>query len=210
MSCLCIGGVCIPYSAILPLLLVGLQWLAAKLARLGLLPDWVGKKLGVSPSGKISSNSSTATSCCNSNNKSNCCPTTESSITEATTSTDSEHETTDQPPPIVHITSLSQWQSLLASCQKNNAALIVKFTADWCKPCKQIQPCYVDLSSKYCSRCKFVTVDVDGEDCDVLSSQQRIAMMPTFLCFRDGVEVGRMSGGNSEEKLMEWVGEMCR
>jgi hypothetical protein len=46
MSCLCIGGVCIPYSAILPLLLLGLQWIAAKLARVGCLPDWVGKKLG--------------------------------------------------------------------------------------------------------------------------------------------------------------------
>ncbi len=46
MSCLCIGGVCIPYSTILPLILLGLQWIGAKLARVGLLPLWVGRKLG--------------------------------------------------------------------------------------------------------------------------------------------------------------------
>lgn len=46
MSCLCIGGVCIPYTAVLPLLLIGLQWVATQLAKVGLLPDWVAKKLG--------------------------------------------------------------------------------------------------------------------------------------------------------------------
>eukprot|EP00970_Alexandrium_tamarense_P014108 scaffold3862_cov201-Alexandrium_tamarense.AAC.2 len=127
MSCLCIGGVCIPYTAVLPLLLIGLQWVATQLAKVGLLPDWVAKKL-----------------------------------------------------------------------------------ADWCSPCKQIQPHYQLLSCKFSNKHHtFVTLDVDGDDCDSLSSKLKVAMMPTFICFRGGVEVGRMSGGNSEGKLTDWVEEMC-
>ena len=52
------------------------------------------------------------------------------------------------------------------------------------------------------------TVDVDGDDCDVLSSKLRVAMMPTFICFRNGVEIGRMSGGNHPENLKSWVEKM--
>lgn len=80
--------------------------------------------------------------------------------------------------------------------------------ADWCQPCKKIQPCYSELASTY-SKCKFITLDVDGDECDTLSSKMKVAMMPTFVCFKNGVEVGRMNGGNSEERLKEWVGEMC-
>lgn len=109
-----------------------------------------------------------------------------------------------------HITSLSRWNDLLASARReSDSVLVVKFTAEWCVPCRRIQPCYAELSSKY-ERCKFVVVDVDGDGCDVLASEHGIAMMPTFLCFRGGMEAGRMSGGNSDEKLTEWVGEMMR
>eukprot|EP00956_Cyclotella_meneghiniana_P015872 scaffold24642_cov68-Cyclotella_meneghiniana.AAC.7 len=189
MSCLCIGGVCIPYSAVLPLLLLGLQWIAAKLARLGLLPEWIGKKLGVSATGTIESKD-----CCT---KETCCPATESTITEATTDTEYELE---------HVDTLSQWETVFTSSKRST--LIVKFTADWCQPCKKIQPCYSELASTY-SKCKFITLDVDGNECDTLSSKMKVAMMPTFVCFKNGVEVGRMNGGNSEERLKEWVGEMC-
>lgn len=84
----------------------------------------------------------------------------------------------------------------------------MKFTAEWCKPCKQIQPFYSTLAETY-NNCTFVTLDVDGDECDMLSSKMKVAMMPTFVCFRGGEEVGRMTGGNSEEKLKEWVREMC-
>jgi thiol-disulfide isomerase/thioredoxin len=38
MALCCIGGVCIPYSALVPLIVWGLRWLVEKLASLGLLP----------------------------------------------------------------------------------------------------------------------------------------------------------------------------
>jgi len=47
MSAICLCGVCIPYSAIIPLLLVVLQYITRPLYQMGLIPDGLAKKLGI-------------------------------------------------------------------------------------------------------------------------------------------------------------------
>lgn len=159
-----------------------------------LLSICVSNSLGVSSNGNIESKAS----CCSEN--SSCCPR-ESNVTEATTDSDADAKN-----ELEHIDTLSRWEEVFTASK--NSILIVKFTAEWCKPCKQIQPLYSELSTQY-HQYKFTTLDVDGDECDVLSSKMKVAMMPTFVCFRKGIEVGRVTGGNSEEKLKEWVGQMC-
>ena len=56
MSTLCIGGVCIPYAGLVPLLLLALKWVAEQLAKVGLLPDFIIKSLGL--------HSSSSATCC--------------------------------------------------------------------------------------------------------------------------------------------------
>jgi hypothetical protein len=43
----CIGGVCVPYTAVVPILLLALKWLAQKLANYGLLPSAIGNLLQI-------------------------------------------------------------------------------------------------------------------------------------------------------------------
>lgn len=45
---ICFGGVCVPYTAVVPLVLLALKWVAVKLAQLGLLPKAVASYLQVS------------------------------------------------------------------------------------------------------------------------------------------------------------------
>jgi thioredoxin 1 len=157
-------------------------------------------RTGVSTTGKIESKTEANASCCTS--KSSCCPAAaESTVTES--ATDSEEETNNNSIPVEQIDNPSRWEDVYNSSK--NGTLIVKFTAEWCKPCKQIQPCYEALSKKH-GKCKFVTVDVD--ECDEIASKSKVAMMPTFVCFKNGEEVGRMSGSGGD-KLRGWVGEMC-
>ena len=80
MSCLCIGGVCIPYSALLPCLLIGLQWIASQFAKVGLLPDFVAKLLRMQNVKK--EDSCDTKGCCGSSSKRS-----ESVITTATSNT---------------------------------------------------------------------------------------------------------------------------
>jgi hypothetical protein len=43
----CIGGVCVPYTAVVPLVLLVFRWCLAKLAMLGLLPSTVVEMLNL-------------------------------------------------------------------------------------------------------------------------------------------------------------------
>lgn len=45
---LCFGGVCVPYTAVVPLLVLALKWVATKMANMGLLPKAVADLLQVS------------------------------------------------------------------------------------------------------------------------------------------------------------------
>lgn len=232
MSCLCIGGVCIPYAGLIPLLLLALQWFATQLAKVGLLPNFLAKRLGLNDC------SGATSSCCGGENKKTAQQrrrrtARESSTASTANTTDIDDNNNDEDEKkddneissnnniaaagggeIEHIDTLTRWSDVFTKSKqqqsKNNnksALLFVKFTAAWCKPCKVIQPTYIEMAAQYPQE-KFVTVDVDGDDCDVLSSKLRVAMMPTFICFRNGVEIGRVSGGNNPENLQSWVEKM--
>ncbi len=243
MSCLCIGGVCIPYTAVLPFLMAALHYIATKLAHLGLLPTFVAKRLGVNPSTgkKIKGDDdccSSSDDCCKGDDKEssgrmakewnalkedryaklrkkwlsgNSDARTVSTATSTTTSGEDDSSSyidNNDPTEVEHIDTREHWQKIFIATREST--LFVKFTAEWCKPCKAIQPSYVAAASKFgCKGTKFVTLDVDGEECNVISDALNVAMMPTFVCLKDGVEAGRMSGGNSGEKLNDWVTEMC-
>ena len=61
MSLCCIGGVCVPYSAVVPICLLGLKWVAAKLASYGLLPKFLVDMLQLK---QPASESADTSSCC--------------------------------------------------------------------------------------------------------------------------------------------------
>ena len=209
MSCLCIGGVCIPYSALLPMLLIGLQWIASQFAKVGLLPDFIAKLLRMDNKKKVVNVvSCDEKGCCGSSHKS--AGRGDSVVTSATSTctTDDEDDDNHEDVTVEHVDNLDRWEEIFTTSK--TSTLFVKFTADWCKPCKAIQPAYVSAASKYNKKqYTFITLDIDGDDCDVITGKLKVAMMPTFVCFRNGTEVGRMSGGNSGDKLNEWVTEMC-
>lgn len=203
MSAFCIGGVCVPYSALLPVLIIGLQWIAAQFAKVGLLPASVARRLGLDASGKKVTAAAAAGACANKG----CCGDGGDAAATAAAAADDGDGDGARGWTVEHVDGLERWREIVAS--RGNATLVVKFTAEWCKPCKAIQPAYVRLAERYGGKGKFVTLDIDGDDCDVLSGELRVAMMPTFVCFKGGAEAGRMSGGNDAEKLGDWVAEMC-
>ncbi|KAL3923167.1 MAG: hypothetical protein SGARI_006282 [Bacillariaceae sp.] len=87
---------------------------------------------------------------------------------------------------------------------KQGGIVIAKFTADWCKPCKVIQPFYEELSGRYAGEADFVTVDVD--EFEEISSKYKVAMMPTFLALQKDKVLGTLRG-SGEPQLETFVKE---
>ncbi|CAB9516148.1 Thioredoxin H-type [Seminavis robusta] len=146
MSTICFGGICVPYTAVMPLLFLGLRWLLQKAIELGLIPKSVQEKLFPS------------------------------STKYAPTET--SREVSGGSGGVTVVESEEAFREIL-----KNPYVVCKFTAAWCKPCQKVHPEYVQLSKQFTSA-SFITVDVD--DLDEIASEYKVAMMPTFLVFRNG------------------------
>lgn len=67
---------------------------------------------------------------------------------------------------------------------KSSQPVVVDFYADWCGPCKMIEPVIHQLSKEYEGRVKFVKVDTDANQ--ELAMQFGIMSIPTVMFFSKG------------------------
>ena len=91
-----------------------------------------------------------------------------------------------------HITSLSDFETLLNNRKNKGKLIVVDFTATWCGPCKMIAPFFEEMAGEFDDSCIFVKVDVD-EGADI-AREYKVMSMPTFIFFKDGDVVERFSG----------------
>ncbi|MCY1307865.1 Thioredoxin [compost metagenome] len=82
--------------------------------------------------------------------------------------------------------------------------LVVMFTASWCGPCKQMKPMVERLAGT--AGLQVVRVDA-GADQDVQTAHQ-IRGVPTIAVFRDGSEVARVVGTQTEARIAELLGKV--
>lgn len=67
---------------------------------------------------------------------------------------------------------------------KSATPVVVDFYADWCGPCKAMEPVFNQLSKEYDGKVKFVKVDTD--DNQELAGQFGIMSIPTTMFFSKG------------------------
>jgi thioredoxin len=71
-----------------------------------------------------------------------------------------------------------------AQVLKSAIPVMVDFYADWCGPCKMVEPTMEALSSEYSGKVKFVKVNVD--DNQGISTRYDIMSIPTAILFDNG------------------------
>lgn len=208
MALCCIGGVCVPYSAIVPLIIIGLKWLLEKLVSMGIIPlAWVDR-LNASLNGRLHHRPPAALAKKSTEGAplkdvpSTCC----SSSSSSTFGEESDNL-------VRMVGTEEEWDALVAGTNQSSTniqVVVVKFTADWCQPCKAIHPVFCQLakacqSSEANSRTTsavFATVDVD--ELDSVSGTHGIAILPTFAVFRSGTLASRYTGSDPS-RLEEFI-----
>jgi thioredoxin 1 len=174
---ICIGGVCVPYSAVVPLILYGIKWVMAKLYVYGLLPNFVAEMMNLK---HLQQHKKSCSAGCNLEDK-----TSGPSNAEKTTIAESSVV-------VKKIDSEEEFDELL----KRNEKVVVKFTAVWCKPCKNVHPFYEEKCEEN-PQYDFVTVDVD--DFDSIAWKYNVAMMPTFIIVQGDSLLGTYRGSSQPE-----------
>ena len=67
---------------------------------------------------------------------------------------------------------------------KSEIPVLVDFYADWCGPCKMVEPTMEALSKEYSGKVKFVKVNVDNSQ--AISMRYDIMSIPTAIIFERG------------------------
>lgn len=196
MVCICIGPVCIPVYAILPLL-----WALFLRFKNRVVAWWKGEKT--------------------SNDDSACCQNgvceLKQPLNASSSSPESSHggqvgssKWSTSTKEVRHVASEQEWRELAKESKEGDKLLVVKFTATWCQPCKQIAPKYKEMcQERYESESdKTMFVEVDVDELDQVMAECGVSAMPTFQIYRNGSCVGKCLGAD-EVKLRDLIEEHC-
>ena len=85
---------------------------------------------------------------------------------------------------------------------KNNKAIIVDFSAEWCGPCKMLTPVMEQLSDEI-TDVEFYNIDVD-ENPD-LAREYRIMNIPAVIAIKEGQVAGQQIGLVSKDDMKGFI-----
>ncbi|OGO41553.1 MAG: thioredoxin [Chloroflexi bacterium RBG_16_58_14] len=86
---------------------------------------------------------------------------------------------------------------------KASLPVLVDFTADWCQPCKMIDPIVKQLAQEWQGKVKVVKLDAD-QNPKVLM-QYGVLGIPTLMLFKSGDLKERLTGFQPKDKLVAKV-----
>lgn len=89
----------------------------------------------------------------------------------------------------------------LESAIEENSLVVVDFWADWCAPCKMIEPIMEELAEEYGDKVFFGKLNVDSEQ--EAAMEYQVSSIPAVLFFKDGELADRSIGAVPKEQLEE-------
>lgn len=95
--------------------------------------------------------------------------------------------------------------NFLSTIKETNLPILVDFWADWCRPCKLMNPVLEQLEKEIGEEALICKVDI--ENAKEIAASFGIRSIPTFLFFKDGEiysrEVGMVDKAVLKKKLKE-------
>jgi thioredoxin len=82
---------------------------------------------------------------------------------------------------------------------KGDKPCVVDFYADWCRPCKAMEPVFEKMAKQYAGKVNFYKVNVDSNE-EIASAYYIMGIPTLFFCSSDG-ELIRVAGYQTEEQI---------
>lgn len=81
--------------------------------------------------------------------------------------------------------------------------VLVDFWAEWCTPCKMLNPIIDEIAEEMSGKLKVASLDVDSNP--ELSQQFGVQSIPTIILFKDGQPVDRSIGAVPKDNLVSFI-----
>ena len=84
---------------------------------------------------------------------------------------------------------------------EEGGVVLVDFGAEWCHPCKQLDPVVEELADEWDGRVRVMKLDIDNNVGSTMKYQ--VMGVPTLILFKDGEPVERLTGFMPKKKILD-------